>query len=699
LGAGIDRRLEGGLPSSDAFDHVRRAASKAGFSVVLFLFDEAQVLFPRGSGSSLGDLLKSRLEGAWALQKKGMVPVAFGLVGLPSLQERAGANLLGLLRPSERSTLEEADLNRLVLRFTRNKLHTTREARHTLAQRSRNIFILKTLLEPLVQRANEENRQWVSYDDVKAVETQLRHELEQGGAATVASYVRDILNDGDTNEWDPNPALPVALALASARRTLGRVEGDLFDRCSRLLDDWCEQATTDSFGHPTYSRDRFNEHLDTLRERGVFADGAFTSQLFESWLVGLARSGYPPDEAARRALLNGAMVRVRVPSPLDPPRGEGAEAEVRTYQDPRGVRLAVRRGKLRDKEAHRRFLQTADALEKLKMRVHSREAGSEYVFDLQQIGLSADDDSTAVMIYRWVEGEDLQARVHKLPPMVVADIGYRLALGVKLLHSLGILHRDIRPRNIVLAEEEGAGGGIRPVLIDFGLARLEEGDLRTSIGHEYSAPEVQTEAPAWSRAADIFSLGRVLLQLLSRQDPAVLDALQATQSMNPGDRPSAETLVEHLQQLIRRLNLDKERQALRERILHITSADREKRWYRELVEKFMGRFESLSLGLYTDAYERCAHLADFANQVVEAASPERANLGSLETALGSQVGVLYALRTWRNHGNVQLRSKLRRFKVESDEHLRRMSLAGLTQVADHLKLASLAAIGNEFIAE
>lgn len=333
------------------------------------------------------------------------------------------------------------------------------------------------------------------------------------------------------------------------------------------------------------------------------------------------------------------------------------------------------------------------------MRVYSREVGSEYVFDLHQIGLAADDDSTAVMMYRWIEGEDLQARVRKLPPMVVADIGYRLALGVKLLHSLGILHRDIRPRNVVLADEEGAGGGIRPVLIDFGLARLEEGDLRTSIGHEYSAPEVQTEPPAWSRAADIFSLGRVLSQLLLRPDPSVLETLQPTQSSNPADRPSAEALVDHLQHLIRRLNLDKERQTVRERILHITSVDREKRWYRELVEKFMGRFESLTLGLYTDAYERCAHVADFANQVVEAASPERANLGSLEVSLGSEVGVLYALRTWRNHGNVQLRNKLRRFKVESDDDLRQMSLAGLTRVADHVRLPSLAAIGHEFIAQ
>jgi serine/threonine protein kinase len=709
VGSTIDRRLEKELPAAEAFDHVRHAARRKGFQAVVILVDEAQAFFPRSGGDQLGDRVKSLIEQSWGRSdEKAKVPVSLALVGLPSLRERAGANLMGLLRPLEDSEIDEAVLNRLILKFTRGQLFTTREARARLAQRSRNVFVVKTLLERLVQTANSEGRCWVSFDDILTVEAALRRELELGAASTVADYVRDVLNDAETiNEWAPNAALPVALALAVARQRGARLDGDPFDRCARILEEWCTQVETEDFGRPTYTRERFRDHIVTLRDRGVFENGAFKSELLEAWLVGLTRAGFPSDEVTRQALLSGAMMRVRVPEPLDPLAIEGAQATIQTHQADGGLRLAVRRVKLADEEQRKRFLQTAEALAKLKQRIHLREAGSEYVFALHEVGLAFRDDSTAVMIYRWIEGSDLEDRVGRLSAGVVSDIGRRLAMAVGLLHGLGVLHRDIRPKNVILADEQGVDGGIRPVLIDFGLARLEGREMRTQLGHSYSAPEVQGQQPRWSRAADIFALGALLRALLSTKDPQrqlVMDATLSTQDGEATRRPTAEQLATTLQELVRRLDIEHKRAGAWDRVLELAADDSSKPWFRPILEKFRARFEGLTLGLYPDSYERCAELADFTNQVLEANQPRRLSLAQVkdwnaetQDALARpSVSLLHSLRIYRSHGSVTLRAKVRRFNITSDSDLAERTIEGMALIGKYLNTEALPALAREF---
>ncbi len=702
LGCGIDRSLERGLPRASAFDSVRRAARKKGAKSVALLFDEAQVLFPRSVGDSVGDRLKHLLEQEWGTPSdKGKALVAFTLVGLPSLNERAGVNLMGLLRPFEGHEIEEQVLDKLILAFTRGQLYSTREARLELARKSRNVFILKTLLDRLVDLASREARSWVSAEDVAVVERGLRSDLELGREVAVAGWVRDVLNDAETvNEWAPNPALVIAVALAVAKEESGRLDGDLYAKCSKHLESWCVRAASDGMSRPSYSRERFQEHLAILQERNVFDGGQFRSQLVESWLIGLARGGFPSDEIAVGALVRGAMMRVRTPLPLDPVDVEGGDAQIFTHVTDSGERLAVRRVPLRSDAERTRFQQSAEALSRLRDKTHLRESGSDYVFDLREIGLSADDDGVAVMVYRWVDGVDLESRVEQLAAGITADLGRRLALGLALLHRLGVLHRDIRPKNVVLSDEASASGGIRPVLIDFGLARLEGRDMTTQVGHQYSAPEVQGTQPRWSKAADIFSLGRMVAALVNPKDPnAILlqQALKPTQEVDPERRPSADELVRTLQELEQRLSVEKKRSEAWQRIRQHAGADLEKPWYYQILEKFRPRFESIELGLYPDRVARCAEVADFANQLLEAQGRGQ-SLGKIiqplpelpETLRSSAVQTLHQLRRYRAHGSGSLRRQLNRSEAEVVAD----TLSACGTLGDYLGVVSLAGLAR-----
>jgi AAA domain len=95
LGSSVPRPSSGELPSESAFDHVRTAARRLGKKGIVILFDEAQLFFPSKAGSSLGDVIKDRLERCWSSpDRPNMVQVMFGFIGLPSLPVRAGVNLI-----------------------------------------------------------------------------------------------------------------------------------------------------------------------------------------------------------------------------------------------------------------------------------------------------------------------------------------------------------------------------------------------------------------------------------------------------------------------------------------------------------------------------------------------------------------------------------------------------------------------------
>jgi eukaryotic-like serine/threonine-protein kinase len=131
-------------------------------------------------------------------------------------------------------------------------------------------------------------------------------------------------------------------------------------------------------------------------------------------------------------------------------------------------------------------------------------------------------DGACYFSMRFVEGGQLDEIVRREPisPRRAVELIVKLARTVHYAHEHGILHRDIKPGNILL----DANG--EPHLTDFGLARLVEAESTVTGTKEvlgtpsYMAPEQAAgETTKLSKATDVYGLGAVLYQLLTGQPP------------------------------------------------------------------------------------------------------------------------------------------------------------------------------------
>jgi len=119
-----------------------------------------------------------------------------------------------------------------------------------------------------------------------------------------------------------------------------------------------------------------------------------------------------------------------------------------------------------------------------------------------------------------VEGRDLRSIMEekgKLPPAEVVAILQQICHALESAHAVGILHRDLKPQNIMM----GAAG--RVVVMDFGLARTIEGDGMTQSGAlvgtmEYMSPE-QALGKELDQRSDIFALGLIGYEMLTGDMP------------------------------------------------------------------------------------------------------------------------------------------------------------------------------------
>jgi serine/threonine-protein kinase len=101
-----------------------------------------------------------------------------------------------------------------------------------------------------------------------------------------------------------------------------------------------------------------------------------------------------------------------------------------------------------------------------------------------------------------------------------ADVVAKVARGLAHAHARGVIHRDIRPRNIVLAP----GGVVKLVNFDLALIRdhPEVGDpkgLARRLDRRYAAPEVIADPATASERSDIYSLGIVFHELMTGERP------------------------------------------------------------------------------------------------------------------------------------------------------------------------------------
>jgi hypothetical protein len=130
------------------------------------------------------------------------------------------------------------------------------------------------------------------------------------------------------------------------------------------------------------------------------------------------------------------------------------------------------------------------------------------------------EEGRQFIVFEHVEGEtlkDLVARQGPLPVDEVAEIGAAVARALDCAHANGVVHRDVKPQNVLLT------GDRVPKVTDFGIARSSASTGNTDPGtvlgtSSYIAPE-QARGEEVGPETDVYSLGCVLYELLTAQPP------------------------------------------------------------------------------------------------------------------------------------------------------------------------------------
>lgn len=126
------------------------------------------------------------------------------------------------------------------------------------------------------------------------------------------------------------------------------------------------------------------------------------------------------------------------------------------------------------------------------------------------------------MVLELVTHDSLERRLREvgmLPPHEVASIGGQIADALDYVHGRGVLHRDVKPANILISDAGGSGFRRIAKLGDFGIAHYLEARRMTSDGTilgtaAYLSPEQVTGGEVGT-ASDVYSLGLVLLEALT----------------------------------------------------------------------------------------------------------------------------------------------------------------------------------------
>ncbi len=202
--------------------------------------------------------------------------------------------------------------------------------------------------------------------------------------------------------------------------------------------------------------------------------------------------------------------------------GEGGagvvyEAEQDTPQ--RTVALKLLRFGFQSSADRRRFAREAEILGRL------RHPGVAHIFEAGVVELGG--VSTAFLAMEFIEGEPFDAYLRRKRPdrLAIVELVARIGDAVHHAHQQGVVHRDLKPGNI-LVEDEADGPG-RPRVVDFGIARLVEGDAPavTMTGHvigtlPYMSPEqLKGGGAAADVRIDVYALGVMLYEALTGRHP------------------------------------------------------------------------------------------------------------------------------------------------------------------------------------
>jgi serine/threonine protein kinase/tetratricopeptide (TPR) repeat protein len=192
--------------------------------------------------------------------------------------------------------------------------------------------------------------------------------------------------------------------------------------------------------------------------------------------------------------------------------GEGGMGEIYLARDVRLDRTVALKflpdHMSHDPKARERFIREAKAASKLS---HPN------ILTIHEVG--EDEDGNIFIAMAYVEGETLDQLIGRseLPVSKALHIATQLCEGLSRAHTSGVIHRDVKPQNI-LVDRQG-----RVTILDFGLAKVFDAQKLTQTGAmvgtmSYMSPE-QARGQDIDHRSDIFSFGAVLYEMLTGHPP------------------------------------------------------------------------------------------------------------------------------------------------------------------------------------
>jgi serine/threonine protein kinase len=135
-------------------------------------------------------------------------------------------------------------------------------------------------------------------------------------------------------------------------------------------------------------------------------------------------------------------------------------------------------------------------------------------------------DGSLYMVLEYIQGEDLLMLLARDKPLAqwrAVKIGLEVALALVAAHTAGVIHRDLKPDNVMLVERGGDRDFVK--VVDFGIAKVTKhrGRPLTALGSVFGTPDYM--APEQARGVDVdqrtdlYALGAVLYEMLAGHTP------------------------------------------------------------------------------------------------------------------------------------------------------------------------------------